>query len=271
MGACSAAGLWAHAQLPSSLRFWASAPPSQTLAPRPVRLLVRAQLQARAFARPHKPKLFGREGLLVHAQLRAGAFAPRRPALLTGLIETSSIFQLHFCGLQVINHFFCDLPSLLVLSCSSQFLSQVVNLIVVCAIGGTSALVLVSYDYITTALMKIHSIQGWKMAFNTCAFHLNTVIPFYGSGLFSYLHSSAGYSWDQDKMLSLFYTDVIPMLNSFIYSLLNKEIKGALKKLKERKKLMSFIDEKLRAVTQVANDSQLLDGGTPLQTSKLSV
>nr|XP_025734558.1 olfactory receptor 5A1-like [Callorhinus ursinus] len=162
--------------------------------------------------------------------------------LLTGLVQTSSIFQLHFCGPRVINHFFCDLPPLLVLSCSSTFLSQIVNFLVVCAVGGTSALVvLVSYGYIIAAVMKIHSTQGQMKAFNTCASHLTTVILFYGSGLFSYLHSSAGYSQDQDKVVSMFYGAVIPMLNPIIYSLRNKEIKDALKKLKDRKKQMSSL------------------------------
>ncbi|XP_046499090.1 olfactory receptor 5A1-like [Equus quagga] len=158
---------------------------------------------------------------------------------LTGLVQTSSIFWLHFCGPLVINHFFCDLLPLLILSCSSTFFSQVVNSFAVCAVGGTSALIiLISYDYVIAAVMKIHSTQGWMKDFNTCASHLTTVILFYGSGLFSYLHSSTGSSWDQDKMVSMFYGAVIPMLNSIIYSLRNKEIKDALKKLKERKKQM---------------------------------
>lgn len=167
------------------------------------------------------------------------AIAAYTGGCLTGLVQTSSIFRLHFCGPRVINHFFCDLPPLLVLSCSSTFLSQVVNFLVVCAVGGTSALVvLVSYGYIIAAIMKIHSTQGRMKAFNTCASHLTTVILFYGSGLFSYLHSAAGSSRDQDKVVSMFYGAVIPMLNPIIYSLRNKEIKDALKKLKERKKWM---------------------------------
>lgn len=170
------------------------------------------------------------------------AMAAYAGGFLTGLVQTTSIFQLHFCGPRVINHFFCDLPPLLVLSCSSTFLSQAVNFLVVCVVGGTSALVvLVSYGYIITAIMKIHSTQGRMKAFNTCASHLTTVILFYGSGLFSYLHSSAGYSRDQDKVVSMLYGAVIPMLNPIIYSLRNKEIKDALKKLKEKKKQMSFM------------------------------
>lgn len=133
---------------------------------------------------------------------------------LTGLVQTSSIFWLHFCGPQIINHFFCDLPPLLVLPCPSTFLSQVMNFLVVCTVGGTSALVvLVPYGYIIAAVMKIHSTQGPTKAFNNCSFHLTTVILFYGSGLFSYLHSSAGYSLDQDKVVSMLYGAVIPMMS----------------------------------------------------------
>ncbi|XP_021516911.1 olfactory receptor 5A1-like [Meriones unguiculatus] len=161
---------------------------------------------------------------------------------LTGLVETSSIFQLRFCGSPVINHFFCDLPPLTSLSCSSTFISQVVNFLVVCGVGGASALVVfVSYGYIIAAVMKIHSTHGQMKAFNTCASHLTTVVLFYGSGLFSYLHSKAGYSQDKDKVVSVFYGAVIPMLNPIIYSLRNKEIKEALKKLKERKKQVSCL------------------------------
>ncbi|KAG3284980.1 olfactory receptor 5A1-like [Ictidomys tridecemlineatus] len=156
---------------------------------------------------------------------------------LTGLVQTSSIFQLHFCGLRVINHFFCDLPPLMALSCSPTFLSRVLNVLMVCAVGGTSALlVLVSYGHIIAAVVKIRSTQGRIKAFNTCASHLTTVILFYGSGLFSYLQSSAGYSQDKGKVASVFYGAVIPMLNPIIYSLRNKEIKDSLKKLKKRKK-----------------------------------
>ncbi|XP_076970967.1 olfactory receptor 5A1-like [Tamandua tetradactyla] len=160
---------------------------------------------------------------------------------LTGLAQTSSVFRLRFCRSRIINHFFCDLPPLLDLSCSSTFLSQVINFLVVCAVGGTSAVVvLVSYGYIIASVMKIHSNQGRTKAFNTCVSHLTTVILFYGSGLFSYLHSSAGHSKDQDKVVSMFYGIVIPMLNPIIYSLRNKEIKEALEKLKKKKSMSSL-------------------------------
>ncbi|XP_004683484.1 PREDICTED: olfactory receptor 5A1-like [Condylura cristata] len=162
--------------------------------------------------------------------------------VLTGLVQTSSIFRLHFCVPPIVNHYFCDLPPLLALSCSSTFLSQVVNFLVVCAVGGASAvIVLVSYGYIIAAVMKMHPSQGRAKAFNTCASHLTTVILFYGSGLFSYLQPSTGNSQEQNKVVSISYGAVIPMLNPIIYSLRNKEIKDAWKKLRERKKQVSSL------------------------------
>lgn len=130
------------------------------------------------------------------------------------LSKPAPYFSFIFVGLWSLTIFFCDLPPLMSLSCSSTFLSQVVNFLVVCAVGGTSALVvLVSYGYIIAAVMKIHSVHGRMKAFNTCASHLTTVILFYGSGLFSYLHSNAGYSQNKNKVVSVFYGAVIPMLN----------------------------------------------------------
>ncbi|KAM8969510.1 olfactory receptor 5A1-like [Sarcophilus harrisii] len=167
------------------------------------------------------------------------AMAAHAGGVFTGLVQTISVFQLHFCGPDVINHFFCDIPPLLTLSCSSTHLSQVVNFTVVCVVGGLSAIiVLVSYVYIIATVLKIHSRRGRAKAFNTCASHLVAVLLFYGSGLFAYLHPSARYSQNQDKVVFVFYGAVIPMLNPVIYSLRNKEIKDALEKLKERKRQM---------------------------------
>ncbi|XP_062053385.1 olfactory receptor 5A1 [Lepus europaeus] len=155
---------------------------------------------------------------------------------LSSLIQASSIFRLHFCGPNIINHFFCDLPPVLALSCSDIFPSQVINFLVVVAVGGTSFLILlISYSYIVTAVLKIRSVDGRWKAFNTCASHLMVVILLFGTALFMYLRPSSSYSLGRDKVVSVFYSLVIPMLNPLIYSLRNKEIKDALWKVLEKK------------------------------------
>ncbi|XP_008840221.1 olfactory receptor 5A1 [Nannospalax galili] len=155
---------------------------------------------------------------------------------LSSLIQTSSIFQLHFCGPNIINHFFCDLPPVLALSCSSIFFSQVLNFLVVITAGGSSFLILlISYSYIVAAVLKISSVEGRWKAFNTCTSHLMAVTMLFGTALFMYLRPSSSYSLSRDKVVSVFYSLVIPMLNPLIYSLRNKEIKNALWKVMEKK------------------------------------
>ncbi|XP_036041719.1 olfactory receptor 5W2-like [Onychomys torridus] len=149
------------------------------------------------------------------------------------LIHTTLTFHLCFCGSNKIDHFFCDIPPILLLSCSD---TQVNELAIFTIFGfielSTIAGVLVSYCYIISSVLKIRSASGRFKAFSTCASHLTTVAIFQGTVLFMYFRPSSSYSLDQDKMSSLFYTLVIPMLNPLIYSLRNKDVKEALKKLK---------------------------------------
>ncbi|EHA98788.1 Olfactory receptor 5A1 [Heterocephalus glaber] len=163
----------------------------------------------------------------------AGAYVG---GFLSSLVQASSLFSLNFCGPNVINHFFCDLPPILALSCSDTFLSQVMNCLVVSAVGGTSCLILlISYSHIVSAVLKICSVEGRWKAFNTCASHLTVVTLLFGTALFMYLRPSSSYSLSRDKVVSVCYSLVIPMLNPLIYSLRNKEIKDALWKLMEKK------------------------------------
>lgn len=157
---------------------------------------------------------------------------------LSSLIQAGSIFRLHFCGPNIINHFFCDLPPVLALSCSDTFVSQVVNFLTVVTVGGTSLfLILISYSYTVAAVWKIRSVEGRRKAFNTCASHLMVVTLLFGTALFMYLRPSASYSLGRDKVVSVFYSLVIPMLNPLIYSLRNKDIKDTLWKVLGKKKI----------------------------------
>nr|XP_006989807.1 olfactory receptor 5W2-like [Peromyscus maniculatus bairdii] len=152
------------------------------------------------------------------------------------LIHTTLTFHLCFCGSNKIDHFFCDIPPILLLSCSD---TQVNELAIFTIFGfielSTISGVLVSYCYIISSVLKIRSAEGRFKAFSTCASHLTTVAIFQGTVLFMYFRPSSSYSLDQDKMSSLFYTLVIPMLNPLIYSLRNKDVKEALNKLKNKR------------------------------------
>ncbi|XP_064347907.1 olfactory receptor 5W2-like [Camelus dromedarius] len=151
------------------------------------------------------------------------------------LIHTTLAFRLCFCGSNEINHFFCDVPPLLLLSCSDTHVNElaiftIFGFIELSTISG----VLASYCYIILSALKIHSAEGRRKAFCTCTSHLTAVAIFQGTLLFTYFRPSSSYSLDQDKIISLFYTLVIPMLNPLIYSLRNKDVIEALEKLKNK-------------------------------------
>ncbi|XP_006165812.1 olfactory receptor 5W2-like [Tupaia chinensis] len=156
--------------------------------------------------------------------------------LIDAVIHTTLAFRLCFCGSNEINHFFCDLPPLYLLSCSDIQVNELVTFTIFGFIELSSISgVLISYCYIILSVLKIHSAEGRFKAFSTCTSHLVAVAIFQGTLLFTYFRPSSLYSLDQDKMTSLFYTLVIPMLNPLIYSLRNKDVKEALEKLKNRR------------------------------------
>ncbi|NWW89982.1 O1020 protein, partial [Rhynochetos jubatus] len=145
----------------------------------------------------------------------------------------SSVFvgfelRVSFCGPNIIDHFFCDEPPLSKLACSDTLLNQVLVL----AFGGfnevtTVAVILISYGCILFAIVRKGSVLGKSKSFGTCASHLVVIIIFYGTLFFMYLRPSASYSLGRDKIISVFYVVVTPMLNPFIYSLRNHEVKRA--------------------------------------------
>ncbi|XP_045716035.1 olfactory receptor 1020-like [Phyllostomus hastatus] len=147
-------------------------------------------------------------------------------------IFTSCTFPLSFCNSNIINHFFCDIPPLLALSASDTTTSEIaLTVSCSCVVGSSVITVLLSYSYIITTILRMTSAEGRHKAFSTCASHLTAVAIFYGTLLFMYFRPNSSYSMDTDKMASVFYTVVIPMLNPLIYSLRNKDVKGALKKI----------------------------------------
>ncbi|NP_001378385.1 olfactory receptor family 5 subfamily P member 98 [Equus caballus] len=149
---------------------------------------------------------------------------------------TVCFYCLLFCGPNRVNHFFCDFAPLVELSCSEISIPAVVpsftagSIIVV-----TVFVIAVSYIYILITILKMRSTEGRHKAFSTCASHLTAVTLFYGTITFIYVMPKSSYSTNQNKVVSVFYMVVIPMLNPLIYSLRNNEIKGALKRELARK------------------------------------
>ncbi|XP_058382783.1 olfactory receptor 5AN6-like [Diceros bicornis minor] len=162
----------------------------------------------------------------------AGAYVS---AFIGSLFQTVPCFHLYYCGSNTIHHFYCDISHIISLSCSNPFISQMILFLVAFFIGfGSFLVILLSYGFIVAAILKISSVKCSAKAFNTCASHLAVVTIFYGTGLSVYLHPSSSHSKKQDKVLAVFYVIFIPMLNPLIYSLRNKEIREALKRVVKR-------------------------------------
>ncbi|XP_058546671.1 olfactory receptor 1052 [Neofelis nebulosa] len=156
--------------------------------------------------------------------------------MLNSLIHTISLGRLSFCGSNVVSHFFCDVPPLLKLSCSDTSKNELLLLTFSGVIAiATFLIVVISYIFIFITILRISSAAGRQKAFSTCASHLTSVTIFYGTLSFSYIQPSSQYSVEQEKVVSVFYTLVIPMLNPLIYSLRNKEVKDAVKRAIETK------------------------------------
>ncbi|XP_004466698.1 olfactory receptor 5J3-like [Dasypus novemcinctus] len=151
--------------------------------------------------------------------------------LINSLTHVIGLLKLDFCGPNIVNHYFCDIPPLLRLSCSDAHTNEMLLLIFSGFIAMfTFIVIMVSYICIIIAIQRIRSAEGRLKAFSTCASHLTAVTLFYGSVTFSYIQPSSQYSLEQEKVSAVFYTLVIPMLNPLIYSLRNKDVKDAAKR-----------------------------------------
>uniref|UniRef100_A0A8C5KEI5 Olfactory receptor n=1 Tax=Jaculus jaculus TaxID=51337 RepID=A0A8C5KEI5_JACJA len=145
------------------------------------------------------------------------------------LTHTVAVSTLNFCGPNVINHFYCDLPQLFQLSCSSTQLNELLLFGVGFIMAGApTALIVISYIHVAAAVMRIRSVEGRKKAFSTCSSHLTVVAIFYGSGIFNYMRLGSTKLSDKDKAVGIFNTVINPMLNPIIYSLRNPDVQAAL-------------------------------------------
>ncbi|NXL04889.1 O1020 protein, partial [Mesembrinibis cayennensis] len=157
--------------------------------------------------------------------------------IVNATIHTGFALRLSFCGPNIINHFYCEGPPLYAISCTDPTINEIMMFIVVgFNLFVTNLTILISYTYILATILRMSSAAGKHKAFSTCASHLTTVTLFYGSAASMYSRPSSRHSQDLDKVASVFYTVVIPMLNPLIYSLRNKEVKNALGRVMGRKR-----------------------------------
>ena len=154
---------------------------------------------------------------------------------LNSVLQASFTFTLPFCSSNHIDHFFCDVPPLLKLACADTTTNELV-MFGICGliIVGTTLVVLVSYGYITVTILRMRSGGGRHKLFSTCGSHMTAVSLFYGTLFVMYAQPGAVESMEQGKVVSVFYTLVIPMLNPLIYSLRNKDVKDALWRLGQK-------------------------------------
>ncbi|XP_062432144.1 olfactory receptor 5AR1-like [Rhea pennata] len=149
--------------------------------------------------------------------------------IVCSLIHTYSAFQLSFCGPDTINHFFCDVSPVLALACSDTYINEVLLVTFATFVeASTIIIILTSYTVVILAVLRIRSKEGKYKALSTCASHLMVITLFHGTVLFMYCQPNHPYSMDTDKITSVFYTVVIPMLNPLIYSLRNTEVRDSL-------------------------------------------
>ncbi|XP_051047618.1 olfactory receptor 5AC1-like [Phodopus roborovskii] len=147
-------------------------------------------------------------------------------------LNVGLLFRLTFCKSNIIDHFYCEILPLYTIACTDPTLNALIVFICASSIQiSTSVTIVVSYARVLFAVLNMKSKKGREKAFFTCSAHLLSVSLFYGTLLFMYVSHGSGPGNTQDKMYSLFYTVVIPLLNPFIYSLRNKEVLGALKKV----------------------------------------
>ncbi|XP_014635273.1 PREDICTED: olfactory receptor 8K3-like [Ceratotherium simum simum] len=150
---------------------------------------------------------------------------------LVSLLVTVKIFNLSFCSYNVIHHFYCDSLPLISLLCSNTCEIEMIILILAGFDLIALLIVLVSYLLILRAILRMNSVEGRRKVFSTCGSHLTVVTVFYGTLIFIYAQPKSSHSFDTDKMASIFYSLIIPMLNPLIYSLRNTDVKYALHKL----------------------------------------
>ncbi|XP_042532683.1 olfactory receptor 5K1-like [Dipodomys spectabilis] len=160
---------------------------------------------------------------------------------LHSIVHVGLLFRLTFCGLNQINHFFCDVLPLYRLSCVDPYINDLMILILAGLIQiFTLTVVLISYFYILFTIFTMQSKGGRSKALSTCSSHFLSVSMFYGSLLFVYVQPNSVNEGDKDIAVAVFYTLIIPLLNPFIYSLRNKEVTNVIRRITNNKRFLTF-------------------------------
>ncbi|XP_075399372.1 olfactory receptor 2T11 isoform X2 [Tenrec ecaudatus] len=151
---------------------------------------------------------------------------------LDGFLLTPITMNVPYCGSRSINHFFCEIPAVLRLACADTSLYE--TLMYICCVLMLLipiSIISTSYSLILLTVHRMRSTEGRKKAFTTCSSHLTVVSIFYGAAFYTYVLPQSFHTPEKDKVVSAFYTIVTPMLNPLIYSLRNKDVMGAFKKI----------------------------------------
>ncbi|XP_061447998.1 olfactory receptor 13G1-like [Rhineura floridana] len=159
--------------------------------------------------------------------------------MVNSAVHAGLMLKLSFCNSNIVNHFFCDIPPLLQLSCSDTSLNEMMTFVADVFFGIFSCgLTLTSYSFILRAIFRIRSTEGKKKAFSTCSSHLIVISLLFSSVIYTYTGKRASSDYSQDKFVSLLYSVVTPVVNPLIYSLRNKEVREALKTITGRVRLL---------------------------------
>ncbi|XP_077712059.1 olfactory receptor 13G1 [Canis aureus] len=153
-------------------------------------------------------------------------------AVTNSWVHTGLILRLTFCGPNIIDHFFCEIPPLLSLSCSPVRINEVMVYVadITLAIGDFT-LTCISYGFIIAAILRIHTAEGKRKAFSTCSSHLIVVSLYYSPVIYTYIRPASSYSFERDKVITALYTLVTPTLNPIVYSFRNKEMQTGIQKV----------------------------------------
>ncbi|KAM5168330.1 olfactory receptor 13G1-like [Callospermophilus lateralis] len=153
-------------------------------------------------------------------------------AVTNSWVHTGLILRLTFCGPNTIDHFFCEIPPLLALSCSPVRINEVMVYVADITLAvGDFTLTCISYGFIIRAILRIRSAEGKKKAFSTCSSHLIVVSLYYCPVIYTYIRPASSYTFEKDKVVAALYTLVTPTLNPIVYSFRNKEMQAGVRKV----------------------------------------